>query len=137
MNRSSTSAAVCFGFRRLTRKAEEELRVYTRDGFQVALGEHWVVQVGKSHALESDAPRNRERSTLFGIAVPPALAVRAFDETDDGTEVALEVQALTLDELLSRYRASPERIADGIGRILARVDADPDFRAEVLSFINR
>jgi phosphoribosyl 1,2-cyclic phosphodiesterase len=118
------------------REAAEELRVYTRDSFQVALSEQWLVQIGKSHELESDAPRNRERSTLFGIAVPPALAVRAFDEADDGTEVALGVQALTLDELLSRYRASPDRIADGLARILARVEADPEFRAEVLTFIN-
>jgi 8-oxo-dGTP pyrophosphatase MutT (NUDIX family) len=118
------------------REAAEELRVYTKDEFRVALSEEWLVQIGKSHELESHSPHNRQRSRLFGIAVPPALVVRAFDETDDGTEVALGVQALTLDELLGRYRGSPERIADGLARILARVEANPEFRAEVTSFIN-
>jgi 8-oxo-dGTP pyrophosphatase MutT (NUDIX family) len=117
------------------REAREELRIFDVGGLQVMLMEDWLVPLGDRHELESGDPHNRERSTAFGLALPPGVTARAFDETDDGREVELRVEAMTIDQVLHLRRESPTRIADGLSRLLDHMDGDRDFTAQVQSFV--
>ena len=118
------------------REGREEIRLVGTDGLRVLLDERWLVQIGRDLELESFAERNRERTTLFGIRLPAGVNVRAFDETDDGTELELDTRLVPLPDLERLYVDSPETLADGMRRILEEMSTDLELRAQIHSFIS-
>ena len=118
------------------REATEEIRVFDTDGHRLSIDAQWLKPLGAPYLLESHAPTNRERSTVYGIRLPPDTSVRAFDEVSPGDEVELTVHVSSL-ESLREQDGDPSAIADGLARILHQLETDASFLDEVKRFLAR
>lgn len=82
-------------------------------------------------------PKNVERSSLFLVKIPAGVSINPCDETE-GEILSVEVEWLTLDQILSAYQTRQACFADGADRILKRATDDVAFKAlldrEILSF---
>ncbi len=114
---------VCDGSPRATalREAREEVLVSSADRVhQIMIDDAWLTQLSDDFALESVAPKNRERSTLFGLDIPPGLRVRGEDICDDsGNPITLELSTVDWDDLIKLDLTS---VADGLARIIRLAD---------------
>jgi len=120
--------------RNALREAEEELCLF-REGLSLP----WDVRVfhllGHQGILVSEAPENRERTSVFGVRLEDDVVVSAGDELDSGLAVAVEVVPLSLkflEECLLRY---PRILADGLNRLLRQMAADLLFREQVVDLV--
>jgi len=118
------------------REASEEVLLITSDRLRVTIRDEWLVALSDSFALESTEPTNRERSTVFGLRVPDNIEILAQDELENQGVVQLSTRSYTLDELLTDFKASPKKFADGLRRVLDRVSTDQAFRTRVEQFLS-
>jgi phosphoribosyl 1,2-cyclic phosphodiesterase len=116
------------------REGREEVRPF-HGGFAVAWPGSWLVPLSDPFELPPAGEHNRELATVFGVALPPGLELRGVDEVGHGIEVPLEVRSVALEELRQVSREKPDRFADGLGRILRRLDASAAFCRRVEAFL--
>jgi hypothetical protein len=117
------------------REMGEEIRFVT-GGLRVQPDARWLVQLSAPFAMESTDPRNRERSTLFGIRLPKGVSAEAEgDITDSGRPVPATAETLSLTELLALAESSPQTFADGLARVVAAVRQDLSLRERIESFL--
>ena len=115
----------------LIREANEELRMVNADGTNLVFDEtnakHLFRQVGQVGQFTVDTPHNVERSTLFLAKVSEGANINPCDEVD-GEVFPVQVEWLSLDELLAEYQTQHRPFADGAARILHLAAEDSEFR---------
>jgi len=117
------------------RETAEEIR-FVCGGLRVQPEPHWLVSLSEPFALESMDSRNRERSTLFGLRLPPSVSAQAAgDITDSGRAVPAEAEMLDFTELLALADREPQVLADGLARIVAAARQNPQLRQRIESFL--
>jgi phosphoribosyl 1,2-cyclic phosphodiesterase len=119
------------------REACEEVRLFSESGLRLGISKDWLRMLSDPFEMRCDSPFNQERGSLIGLTIPVGVRVEFADERKDGTEVRLRAQSFTLGELGELSRSNPNRIADGLGRVLERIERDGAFRALVEAFLNR
>ena len=89
------------------RESAEEI-TFVKGGSRVQLDSDWLVPLNNPFEMESMESHNRERSTLFGIALPGGVSVKAAgDETDSGRRVRGLVEVMSLAEVLALGASAP------------------------------
>jgi L-ascorbate metabolism protein UlaG (beta-lactamase superfamily) len=118
------------------REGTEEIRAF-RDGMRIPFESSWLVRLSDDFELESTSPTNRERSTLFGVALPLGVSVSAADETDDGRHVQLEIESWDLDAILKAAAETPRVLADGLVRVATAIQSSAILRQRIEHFCRR
>ncbi len=116
------------------REANEELRMSKTNGtsivFDTENAEHTFRQVGEFGQFTVDTPQNVERSTLFLVKLSEGISINPCDEID-GEVIPVQVEWLSLDELLADYQQQRRPFADGAGRVLKLANDDAQFRRTI------
>jgi len=117
------------------REASEEIR-FISGGMRVQLDPQWLVRLSESFELESMDSHNRERSTLFGIRLPPGVLTEAAgDITDSGDAVPAMAEAHDFAEVLALSESEPQSLADGLARVAAAARGNAGLRQRIESFL--
>ena len=117
------------------RESAEEI-TFVKGGSRVQLDSDWLVPLSNPFEMESMESHNRERSTLFGIALPGGVSVKAAgDETDSGRRVRGVVEVMSLAEVLALGASAPRSLADGLARVAAAIGENERLRQRIDSFV--
>ena len=117
------------------REAREEVRLTTPTGWRLQIEDAWFQTLGQPFDLPCHSPRNRELGSLMGLTIPHDVLIDIVDELNDGTEVKLEQRFVTLADLLALRKESPDSTADGLGRLLDRIQTDRDLLERIQTFL--
>ena len=116
------------------REANEELQLYVH-GNRLQIPDYWIHQVGCEHHFVWNAPKDRERSTLFVIEVPshPGITLHVSDEGADGRTIVCipDYEVDSLSDILRTYTSREREFAHGAERVLIEIGRDPELRAEL------
>ena len=119
------------------REGAEEVAFF-KDDVRVALDRDWLVPLCDPFELESMSPDNRERSTLYGIALPHGVsALQAGDETDLGKRVRGTLDVMSLASVFAIADNAPTTIADGLSRALAAIRENLRVRERFDAFVRK
>ena len=103
---------------------------------RVQLDPQWLVPLSESFELESMDSHNRERSTLFGIRLPPGVSAEAAgDRTDSGDAVPAMAEPHGFAEVLALSESEPQSLADGLARVAAAARGNAGLRQRIESFL--
>ncbi|HYR89324.1 MAG TPA: NUDIX domain-containing protein [Terriglobia bacterium] len=112
------------------REANEEL-VLSRGGIHLPVAAAQLQLIGAEGCLRSDAPNNREWTTVYVLPIPLDTQVTVQDEGRSGATVERQYRFSTITALRGARKRTPSEIADGLRRFLERVDSDREFRCAV------